>query len=119
MTGKKIGDGIYPPYANCEGIDVQRIAAIPDDYDGVMGVPITFMKYYNSDQFQVLGYSKYAPDNRIPIQHVPKDLLDSFHRHGGTGHYTTKMRVLCYYDRQGAGHFPFERILIRRRSAFC
>lgn len=119
MTGKKIGDGIYPPYANCEGIDVRRIAAIPDDYDGVMGVPITFMKYYNSDQFQVLGYSKYAPDNRITIQHVPKDLLDSFHRHGGTGHYTTKMRVLCYYDRQGAGHFPFERILIRRRSAFC
>lgn len=114
-TGKKLKDGTYPPYANCEGIDVHRIAEIPDDCDGIMGVPITILKYYNPQQFQIFGYSKYAPDNRLAIQPVPKELLDSFYRHGGTGHYTAKMRVLCYYDQQGAGHFPFERILLKRR----
>lgn len=114
-TGKKLEDGTYPPYANCEGIDVHCIAEIPDDYDGIMGVPITILKYYNPQQFQIFGYSKYAPDNRLAIQPVPKELLDSFHRHGGTGHYTAKMRVLCYYDQQGVGHFPFERILLKRR----
>lgn len=114
-TGKKLKDGTYPPYANCEGIDVHRIAEIPDDCDGIMGVPITILKYYNPQQFQIFGYSKYAPDNRLAIQPVPKELLNSFYRHGGTGHYTAKMRVLCYYDQQGAGHFPFERILLKRR----
>lgn len=114
-TGKKLEDGTYPPYANCEGIDVHRIAEIPDDYNGVMGVPISILKHYNSNQFQIVGHGKYAVDNRLAIQPVPKELLDSFYRHGGTGHYTTKMRVLCYYDQKGVGHFPFERILIRRR----
>lgn len=114
-TGKKLKDGTYPPYANCEGIDVHRIAEIPDDCDGIMGVPITILKYYNPQQFQIFGYSKYAPDNRLAIQPVPKELLNSFYRHGGTGHYTAKMRVLCYYGQQGAGHFPFERILLKRR----
>lgn len=119
MTGKKIGGGIYLPYANCEGIDVRRIAEIPDDYEGVMGVPLSILKHYNPGQFQIVGYGKYTTDNRLPIKPVPKELLDSFYRHGGTGHYTSSMRVLCYYDQQGIGHFPFERILIRRRPAFC
>lgn len=115
-TGKRLEDGQYPSYANCEGIDVPRVTEIPDDYMGIMGVPITFMKYYNPDQFQILGYSKHAPDNRIPIQNVPEGILNSFRSQGGTGHYTTGMRVLCYYDGEGKGHFPFERILIRRRQ---
>ena len=119
MTGKKIGDGIYLPYANCEGIDVRRIAEIPDDYEGVMGVPLSILKHYNPGQFQIVGYGKYTTDNRLPIKPVPKELLDSFYRHGGTGHYTSSMRVLCYYDQDGVGHFPFERILIQRRPAFC
>lgn len=100
-TGKKLKDGIYPPYANCEGIDVHRIVEIPDDYDGIMGVPISILKHYNPNQFQIVGHGKYVPGNHLVIQPVPQDLLDSFYRHGDTGHYTTKMRVLCYYDQQG------------------
>lgn len=82
-----------------------------------MGVPISILKHYNPNQFQIVGQGKYAVDNHLAIQPVPEDLLDSFHRHGGTGHYTTKMRVLCYYDAYGIGHFPFERILIQRRPS--
>jgi mRNA deadenylase 3'-5' endonuclease subunit Ccr4 len=32
--------------------------AIPADYDGVMGVPVTFLDKYNPDQFEILGYEK-------------------------------------------------------------
>jgi len=45
----------YPKYDNYDAINVDKTADIPCDYDGVMGVPITFMDKYNPDQFTILG----------------------------------------------------------------
>lgn len=45
----------YPKYGNYDAINVNKVAEIPVDYDGVMGVPITFMDKYNSEQFEILG----------------------------------------------------------------
>lgn len=45
----------YPRYDNYDAIEVSKIAEIPCDYDGVMGVPITFMDKYNPDQFEIIG----------------------------------------------------------------
>jgi len=45
----------YPHYDNYDAINVNRVANIPLDYDGVMGVPITFMTKYNPEQFEILG----------------------------------------------------------------
>lgn len=45
----------YPKYDNYDAIEVSKIAEIPYDYDGVMGVPITFMDKYNPDQFEIIG----------------------------------------------------------------
>lgn len=50
---------LYPKYDNYDAINVDRTADIPCDYYGVMGVPITFMQYYNPDQFEILGTSRY------------------------------------------------------------
>ena len=50
---------LYPKYDNYDAINVDRTADIPCDYYGVMGVPITFMQYYNPDQFEILGNSRY------------------------------------------------------------
>lgn len=50
---------VYPKYDNYDAIEVSRTADIPCDYYGVMGVPITFMQYYNPDQFEILGDSRY------------------------------------------------------------
>lgn len=47
----------YPKYDNYDAIEVSKTAEIPCDYDGVMGVPITFMDKYNPDQFEILGIS--------------------------------------------------------------
>ena len=48
----------YPKYDNYDAVEVSRIANIPADYDGVMGVPITFLENYNPDQFQILGSNR-------------------------------------------------------------
>ncbi|HIH96087.1 MAG TPA: modification methylase [Thermoplasmata archaeon] len=50
----------YPQYDNYDAINVNRVSEIPYDYDGVMGVPITFLDKHNPDQFRVLGMSASA-----------------------------------------------------------
>lgn len=45
----------YPKYDNYEAIEVSRSQNIPADYDGVMGVPITFLTKYNPEQFEIVG----------------------------------------------------------------
>ena len=45
----------YPHYDNYDAIEVSKTAEIPCDYDGVMGVPITFLDKYSPDQFEILG----------------------------------------------------------------
>ena len=47
----------YPKYDNYDAIEVSKVANIPLDYDGVMGVPITFLDKYSPDQFEILGMS--------------------------------------------------------------
>lgn len=48
----------YPKYDNYDAIEVSKVADIPMDYDGVMGVPITFMDRYNPDQFDIVSFRK-------------------------------------------------------------
>ena len=45
----------YPKYDNYDAINVDRVADIPKDYHGVMGVPITFLEKYNPNQFELIG----------------------------------------------------------------
>ena len=52
---KKYTPEEYPKYDNYNAINVDKVADIPEDYDGVMGVPITFLDKYNSDQFEIIG----------------------------------------------------------------
>ena len=45
----------YPTYDNYDAINVNKTSDIPCDYEGVMGVPITFLDKYNPDQFEIVG----------------------------------------------------------------
>ena len=45
----------YPCYDNYDAINIDQVADIPCDWDGAMGVPITFLNKHNPDQFEVLG----------------------------------------------------------------
>ena len=52
---KKYTPEKYPRYDNYDAINVNKLSDIPVDYDGVMGVPITFLEKYNPDEFEILG----------------------------------------------------------------
>lgn len=55
---KDYGKIEYPHYDNYDAIEVPFTECIPSDYDGVMGVPITFMDKYNPDQFDIVAFRK-------------------------------------------------------------
>ena len=52
---KKYNPKEYPKYDNYDAINVDKTKDIPIDYDGEIGVPITFMDKYNPEQFEILG----------------------------------------------------------------
>ena len=49
------GRAEYDRYDNYDAIEVPFTDAIPSDYDGAMGVPITFLDKYNPEQFEIVG----------------------------------------------------------------
>ena len=57
---KRYSPDDYPTYDNYNVINVDKVAEIPMDYDGVMGVPITFLDKHNPDQFEILGIANSA-----------------------------------------------------------
>jgi hypothetical protein len=69
----------YPRFDNYDVININRVADIPCDYAGVMGVPITFMSQYNPDQFEIVEGS-----NRYGILNVwgKNDDIQAVHSHG-------------------------------------
>ena len=63
---KKYSPEKNPRYDNYDAIEVSKTGEIPEDYFGVMGVPITFLEYYDSRQFEIVGLDRYT---------VPKKFL--------------------------------------------
>ena len=113
MTQKDDVD--YPRYENYPAIDVNRVNKIPIDYKGIMGVPMTFLEYYDPEEYELIGYGKENKHNQVGIKPVGESFLNDFFMQGGRGHYTKVMKVLCYYDKEGRAKFPFVRLLIQKK----
>ena len=59
LTKKYFGNETeYPKYDNYNGININKTQNIPLDYDGYMGVPITFLHKFNPDQFEIIKFRK-------------------------------------------------------------
>lgn len=61
---KKYSPEKYPKYDNYDAINVDKTVDIPKDYNGVMGVPITFLDKYCPEQFEILGLDDHRVDWR-------------------------------------------------------
>ena len=57
----------YPKYDNFDAIEVPLTNAIPKDYNGIMGVPITFLDKYNPEQFEIIKFRKGNDDKDLCI----------------------------------------------------
>jgi Adenine-specific methyltransferase EcoRI len=95
---KKYSTQAYPTYDNYEAIEVGKISEIPYDYDGLMGVPDTFLDKFNAEQFELIG---------IPFGNLGKSL-------GVTKNYRGRTDIAITKD--GKSRCPYSRIIIRRKS---
>lgn len=77
----------YKTYENCNAIEIPTVSGIPSDYDGLMGVPITFLDKYSPDQFEIVKF-----------------------RHGDDG------KDLYYLQEDGTKKSPFFRIVVKRKK---
>jgi len=64
---KKYTPAEYPKYDNYDAIEVSQTLEIPMDYDGVMGVPITFLDKYNPNQFEIIKFRKGDDEKDLSI----------------------------------------------------
>lgn len=57
---------VYQKYDNYDAMEVSYTEAIPSDYDGIMGVPISFLDKYCPDQFEILGCTQRGCHDLVP-----------------------------------------------------
>ena len=65
---KKYNSKEYPKYDNYDAINVNKYTDIPYDYDGVIGVPITFIDKHNPDQFEIVKFRKGDDEKDLSIK---------------------------------------------------
>lgn len=82
----------YPKYDNYDAINVDKVSEIPCDYDGVMGVPITFLDSFNPNQFKILGYTGGLGWNERNEVKTSKEYLDC-KQHNPDGSITNGSKV--------------------------
>jgi hypothetical protein len=70
---KKYNPTEYPKYDNYDAIECSKTANIPMDYDGVIGVPITFLDKYCPTQFEIVGLDRYVDGNTMPNKRMHID----------------------------------------------
>ena len=108
----------YPKYINYDAIEVSKVTDIPRDYEGKMGVPITFLNKYNPDQFEIIGCADFTGlygSDWMGVQRIGEEWMSNYRKQGGRGHYTANMTSVVYYDNNGKACPTFKRILIRNK----
>lgn len=119
----------YIKYENYDAIEVSKVLNIPVDYDGVMGVPISFLDKYCPEQFEILGitsgreeFDKLAyPTKRYinAIQHNPDGSTTSGSKANTGACLPVTNPKGIYYSADNADHkleIVYARILIRRKG---
>ena len=71
LLWKKYSPEAYPKYDNYDAIEVGKTADIPCDWQGAIGVPITFMSQYSPEQFEMVGLLNHGQDNEYDFA-VPR-----------------------------------------------
>jgi hypothetical protein len=106
----------YQRYYNFPAaIEVPFVDAIPSDWDGPMGVPITFIDKYNPDQFEIIAHADDMEGlKQIGVDVLGDDFVRKYYEGGGTGGNSPGHRRLgLTYPRF---YTAYKRIIIRRKK---
>lgn len=106
---------LYPKFANHDAINVNKVSEIPMDYNDVMGVPITYLEFFNPEQFEIIGLTSLADTMDKPVV-LGQKFVDMYKSQGGTGHFSTNMYGVWYIDADGLAVKPYGRLLIKRKD---
>lgn len=110
---KKYSPENYPKYENFDAINTDKVENIPVDYDGIIGVPITFLDKFNPKQFEIIGLGIASSGLEIGVKPYT------------TSHKIYRKEVqkkgavdgdLYLLDEDGHPQVPYARILIRKRE---
>ena len=101
------GRNDYIHYENYDAIEVPYTDAIPSDYDGIMGVPLSFLDKYCPEQFEIIGQTQGDSGKELGLKPYPRELkkLNPSLRDGQ-----------LYYIEDGRPEKPYARILIRKKQ---
>lgn len=108
----------YAHYDNYDAIEVPYVDAIPADYEGCMGVPITFLDKYCPEQFEILGMCENEnlynlKTKKYTSEECKQAYLDKF---GKKGTYDLNASGVIYID--GRREKVYQRILIRKAKNY-
>lgn len=105
----------YRRYYNYDAIEVPHVAAIPEDFSGIMGVPITFLDKYNPDQFEIIGSSEDMEQmGELGATPLGAEFVKIYKEMGGSGSVSPGHRKLGLTEPRY--YVPYKRILIRRKD---
>lgn len=101
---KEIVEHGYPRYVNYDAIEVCYSDAIPSDYDGLMGVPISFLNMYCPEQFEIIGISL--------------ELADDMSKYANKGEYMAGGKRFYLEEQNGKYKYRrmYDRLVIRRKK---
>ena len=110
----------YLRYDNFDAIEVPFTDAIPSDYDGMMGVPITFLDKYDPDQFEIVGSSE-GDYPETKTYGKKQRVVDGVHMKSNTGTFGCFVRAEAfgdgtYFDVGYPVRRIYKRLFIRRKA---
>ncbi len=113
---KKYSPEEYPKYDNYDAINVDKVLEIPDDYAGVMGVPITFLDKFNPEQFDILGITENLDLYKLKTKrYTSEECRNAYNKKfGKTGTYD--LNASGVLNRSGQLEKVYARILIKRKE---
>ncbi|OIM23891.1 adenine-specific methyltransferase EcoRI family protein [Oenococcus oeni] len=126
---KEVQGHEYSRYDNYDAIEIPYTDAIPSDFNGIMGVPITFLDKYNPDQFEILGSTQRGTHDRVPDTKKYDDyweMKQNGELTGSSGGKTNENANLCQNDGKKnyfvnkSGRIvqsAYQRIFIRRKCS--
>ena len=105
----------YPKYDNYNAINVDSYREIPCDYDGIMGVPVTFLDKYNPNQFEIIwrgGDIEWAENECAFYTPPKKEKAEYFKKQDKTW----RIQNPYLLDKNGNARVVYQRIFIRRKQ---
>ena len=105
---KEIKGKGYVHYENYDAIDVPFYDAIPSDYNGLIGVPRSFLDKYCPDQFEIIGNAEGDAGKELGFRPYPRELRQQ--------NKSLRDGQPYYFDENGMPQKPFGRIIIRKKQ---